>query len=193
VFVKTGGLALATQIPMELLTPRVAEAFLRSLGLFTGMDPPDLFDDRRFRKRLDECMLLQATAIALDVEETGRDIVRVLRERGLQAASSAGGFRTRFGGGQLDVLVLPTGAAVSLRVLLGTWPKGDKKAYMSTLLSLSFGLQVAKVGLDRSDEVVFGYDVPRLSPYALQHAETQLEMATRWVRALDAGGSIPET
>jgi WD40 repeat protein len=205
---QSGDLALAAELPYELLTTEVVEGLIRGLAQLGDVKGGDLSDWKGWERRLAECALAQSTLIKVDIQQaeaTFPSLARVLKLPCRQVQSAADfppqvaagifvvdisgsevtGFGYRFTLPKAELVIRVLGPAISCVARPGMGPKGDKKKYMRRLLELNQAVKIAKVGLDGDDKVVLLYEVPEVVPDMLKNAIGQLGGLLAGVAALE--------
>ncbi len=171
-------LLLAAELPMDVLTPQVTEGVIRGLARLADVKKGDAAKWESLQTRIAEHTMGLAEHVSVDLGRASEEVTRQANSAGFPCQRlDEGGclVELRLADVPIKLVFRPRKTAVSFIVFLGdTKPKGDKKKCMWRLLELNRMVNVAKVSLDKDGDVALLYELPVVTPDALQKVSEQM-------------------
>jgi len=185
--------ALAADLPMAALTPRLSRGVILSLASLGDMKTDQLLKARWWEDSRVKALQVLDDYESFDVAEARRGAVAMLRDAGIEVEERDDQVMASIDHpyGFFAVFVEPGTSDVTL-IVFPSWQmrapvRGER--YMVRLLELNRDALVAKAGIDADGDVVLFYQLPQLAPDLLPHAWDELGRLLRAVEDLDQGGS----
>ena len=174
-------IGMATEMPMEWLTPSIAEGLIRGLSHMGDVRKGDLQRWDLWEKRAMGCALAQAQHIHPDPAQSEAETARLAAAAGLQVKQIKPGLQLL----EMPIAQVPIKVSARHAASLSSFivsfsdlkPKGNKKEYLRKLLKLNQQLNIVRLGLDSDGDVSILYETPVIPPDIFERLNQSMGMA----------------